>query len=99
MGLTLDGAHRHATLGYWIGVPFWGQGYCTEAAKAVVDYGFKALDLNRVSSHHMGSNSASGRVLQKIGMRYEDCQRQHHFRWGRYEDVELYGLLRSEAYE
>ena len=41
MGLTLDGANRHATLGYWIGVPFWGQGYCTEAAKAVVDYGLR----------------------------------------------------------
>src|ERR1700746_2272380 len=40
IGLRIDPPHQHAELGYWIGVPYWGRGYATEAARAVVRYGF-----------------------------------------------------------
>lgn len=85
-----------ATLGYWLGVPFWGRGYCTEAARAVVDFGFEALGLRRIRCDHLGSNSASGRVMQKLGMQREGCQREQIAKWGQIEDLVMYGLLRSE---
>jgi RimJ/RimL family protein N-acetyltransferase len=96
IGLTIKPAHRRAEMGYWIGVPFWGQGYCTEAAAALRDHAFRALGLHRLVAVHMARNPASGRVMQKIGMRHEGVLRQHELRWGAFETIECYGLLRSE---
>jgi RimJ/RimL family protein N-acetyltransferase len=96
IGLRLDSANHHAELGYWIGVPYWGHGYATEAARAVVRQGFETLELNRIYAFHFRQNPRSGRVLQKIGMRHEGCQRGHVFKCGQFVDLELYGLLRSE---
>ena len=96
MGLTLQMEHRRAELGYWIGVPYWNMGYCTEAAREVIAFGFERLKLHRIYAIHYGRNVASGRVLQKLGMQYEGTQRQHHRRFGIWDDGALYGLLRSE---
>ena len=87
---------ENAELGYWIGVEFWNKGYCTEAARAVLKYGFEKLGLNRIHAHHFGSNSASGKIMQKIGMAYEGKMRQHIKKWDKFEDAEFYGILRSE---
>jgi ribosomal-protein-alanine N-acetyltransferase len=96
IGLTLAGADRRAELGYWIGVPYWGRGYATEAARALLDYGFRVLALERIHAHHMTCNPASGRVLHKAGMAHEGRLRRHLMKWGRLEDLELYGILRDE---
>ena len=96
MGLALNPEHRKGELGYWIGVPYWGQGYCTEAAHAVVAYGFWKLGLNRILARHFARNPASGRVMQKIGMKQEGLLRQDVVKWGAYEDMVCYGLLRDE---
>jgi RimJ/RimL family protein N-acetyltransferase len=96
IGLRLDQLHARAELGYWLGVPFWSQGYCTEAARAVVQYGFEVLRLHRICASHMTRNPASGRVMQKIGMTYEGCARQHVLKWGVFEDLATYGILQSE---
>jgi RimJ/RimL family protein N-acetyltransferase len=96
IGLKLDKANARAELGYWIGKPYWNQGYCTEAARAVVKYGFEVLKLNRIHANHITRNPASGRVMQKIGMKHEGTRRQHIKRWGKFEDSEVYGILRSE---
>ena len=85
-----------AILGYWIAPPFWGNGYCTEAARALVNYGFESLSLQRICADHFGSNPASGRVMSKIGMKWEGCLRSHVLKWGEREDDVIYGLLRSE---
>lgn len=61
-------------MGYWIGEPFWKQGYCTEAAKALVDYCFETLKLSRLEAEYLVTNPASGRVMQKIGMKYKMCR-------------------------
>ena len=87
---------RRGEIGYWIGRPHWNCGYCTEAARAVVDYGFSALGLRRIHGRFMARNGASGRVMEKIGMRREGCLRQHETKWGHPEDMVLYGILRSE---
>lgn len=96
VGLGLSLEHRRAELGYWIGVPFWGQGYATEAAQAVVAYAFRQLGLLRIVATHFARNPASGRVMQKLGMTREGCLRQHILRWGEPQDLVLYGILRQE---
>ncbi len=96
IGLIINSHDANAELGYWIGVPYWGQGYATEAAREVVRYGFEQLWLHRIYAAHFGNNPASGRVLRKIGMTYEGTRREHHRKWGEYEDRVEYGLLVSE---
>lgn len=94
--LRVDRSFDRANLGYWIGEPFWGLGYCTEAATSIVEYGFTELKLQRLYAEHLERNPASGRVLQKIGMSKEGTARQHTKKWGKFEDLVLYGLLRNE---
>ena len=95
IGLKLRLSDQCAELGYWIGRPFWSQGYCTEAGAALIEYGFDQLDLNRVFAKHMTRNPASGRVLRKLGMVREGCLRQHVKKWGEFEDLDIYGILKS----
>ena len=56
-----------ASLGYWLGRPFWGHGYATEAAQAIVAHGFSSLGLERVHGRHFVENPASGAVMSKLG--------------------------------
>ena len=87
---------HQAELGYWIATPFWNQGFCTEAGQALLRYAFLELGLVRVHACHMTRNPASGRVMQKLGMLHEGCRRQHRIKGERYEDMELYGILKKE---
>ena len=68
VGYTLspDGS---AELGYWIGKPWWGRGFATEAADAVVRYGFRVARLPRMTCCHFIDNAASARVIEKLGFR------------------------------
>ena len=96
VGLGLARDHARAELGYWIGVPYWGRGYATEAARAVVTYAFGELGLNRVFAFHFTNNPASGRVLQKIGMRHEGTRRAHTRKGDAFLDSESYAILRDD---
>lgn len=96
IGLRLEQQHQHAELGYWIGVPYWGKGYATEAANEMLRFGFEDIHLHRIFASHFSHNPASGNILKKLGMRYEGCQRGHLRKWDRFVDSELYGLLRQE---
>lgn len=97
IGLKLDGeASGGGELGYWVGVPWWNRGYCTEAAAAVLDYGFRVLELDRIHAHHLLRNPASGRVMEKIGMRAEGVAREAIHKEGEREDIALYGILRRD---
>jgi RimJ/RimL family protein N-acetyltransferase len=96
IGLTLAREHERAEMGYWIGVPFWNQGYATEAASAVLGYAFRTLGLNKVYAQHLARNPASGRVMEKAGMSYEGLLRQHVKKWDVFEDLKTYSILRSE---
>jgi RimJ/RimL family protein N-acetyltransferase len=92
----LDAEHCQAELSFWIGRPFWGRGYATEAGLAVIRYAFATLDLNRVYAFHMVRNPASGQVLAKLGMRQEGLLRQKVRKWGRFEDVVARAVLRQD---
>ncbi len=96
IGIGLMRVFNRGELGYWIGFPYWNQGYCTEAGRAVVAYGFDVLKLNRIEARHFARNPASGRVMQKLGMQREGVLRQHVQRWGRYENMVVYAILREE---
>lgn len=97
LALRITLPHSHAKLAYWIGKPHWNNGYCTEAAQVVVQYGFTALSLHRIHASCIARNLASKRVLEKVGMVAEGCQRQHIQRWGVFEDVAFYGVLKGES--
>lgn len=96
IGLTFYPQFARAELGYWVGKPFWGNGYCTEAALRILRYGFEERELNRVHASYLARNPASGKVLKKIGMREEGVARQHARKWGVFEDLRSCGLLREE---
>jgi [ribosomal protein S5]-alanine N-acetyltransferase len=96
IGLSVDERSDSGEIGYWVGVEHWGKGYCSEAGRALLAYAFGELGLNRVHAHHFARNPASGRVMQKLGMRYEGTLRQHIKKWGEYQDLPCYGILRAE---
>jgi len=96
IGMHVEQFHRRAEIGYWLGVPYWGNGYVTEAAQAVVGYAFENLGVNRVFAFHFTRNPASGRVLQKIGMVREGTMRQHVRKWDESIDVDYYGIVRED---
>lgn len=96
IGLTIQAHNHRAEMGYWLGVPYWNHGYMSEAASAVIAFGFEQLHLNRIYASYFPRNPASGRVMQKAGMKYEGTLRQHFVRWTNPEDLVYYGILQSE---
>lgn len=88
--------HKRAELAYWIGKPYWGQGYATEAARRIVQFGFKELELNRIHAAAMTRNPASYKVMINVGMKYEGTFPQHIMKWEQYEDLVYYGMTQSD---
>ncbi|HEV3484138.1 MAG TPA: GNAT family N-acetyltransferase [Vicinamibacterales bacterium] len=96
IGLHPEPPHNRAELGYWIGKPFWGRGYATEAAEAIIGFGFEALGLNKIHAAYFLNNPASARVIEKLGMAYEGHLREHDLKWGVYEDIKVHAILARE---
>lgn len=96
MSLAVNKNHRRGELGYMVAKEHWNHGYCTEAARALMSFGFKVIDLNRIQATHLTRNPASGRVMQKLGMSREGLLRQHVLNRGAFEDLVMYSILRSE---
>lgn len=94
--LTLELEHGRAEMGYWIGRPFWGKGYGSEAARSVLDYGFREWALHRIYASYVSANLASGRIMQKLGMTREGVLREHTLRDDFHSDLVHYGILRNE---
>jgi [ribosomal protein S5]-alanine N-acetyltransferase len=92
----MDTHHAKAELGFWIGVEFWGCGYASEAVCRMIQFGFESLPLNRIYAHHMVRNPASARVLERAGLNVEGLLRQSVRKWGRFEDVVIRSILRSD---
>jgi ribosomal-protein-alanine N-acetyltransferase len=88
--------HRRVDIGYNMDVPYWGQGYTTEAAHAVVRWCFENLDLHRVQADCTEGNIGSERVLEKVGFTLEGIWRENTFEHGRFVNIKQYGLLRRE---
>jgi ribosomal-protein-alanine N-acetyltransferase len=96
IGLNIDKGFNRAELGYWIGKKYWNQGYCTEAARVVLGYGFRQLFLHKITSSHFTWNPSSGKVMRNIGMKKEGVFKEHVLKDDNYEDLVIYGILRKE---
>ena len=89
-------AAEHENLGFWIGRSYWGRGYATAAARAVIALAFGLLDIEALTASHLERNAASGRVLEKCGMRLLRMEARLHR--GRQEPTCVRGITR-EAWE
>ncbi len=96
MGMHPTQAHRRAEVGFWIGKPHWGRGLATEALKRLIQFGFDELNLNRIAAGHFSENAASGRVMQKAGMRLEGTRRGEVLHRDGYKDLVWRAILRED---
>ena len=94
---SVDWPSRSAELGIVLGSrDSWGQGYGTDATRALVGWGFRELNLNRVWLRVFEDNARGIRCYEKVGFRIEGRLRQDRFREGRYLDTLVMGILRGE---
>ena len=85
-----------AELGYELDPAYWGQGLATEAARALLSFGFEALRLHRVWASCLAENKASQGVLKKLGMLHEGRLRENRWMKGYWRDTLIYAILRQE---
>jgi RimJ/RimL family protein N-acetyltransferase len=96
-GLTRwNPVYRSAALGYCLDDGAWGHGYATEAARALLEWAFDTLDLNRVQAETDTRNAASAHVLEKLGFIREGTLREDCVVNGEVSDSWVYGLLRRQ---
>lgn len=110
LAITIDGAHvgnvslqdvsaLHRTADFAIVVgdrSAWGTGVGTEAARLIVDHGFTAMNLHRITAATFAENDAMRRLAEKLGMQHEGTRRSALFKHGRYHDVVEFGVLSDE---
>ena len=92
----IDWPNRKAAIGYWIGAGFQGKGIVTRATRAVIDYTFDELGLNRVEIHCAEGNKKSRAIAERLGFRQEGIHRQSALLNDRYVDMVIYGMLKEE---
>ena len=96
-GIRMEGADSwQANIGYEIAPGYWGEGYASEAARAMIAFGFEELRLHRIWARCVAENVASYRVLEKAGMRREGRLLEEEWMKGRWWDKLVYGILDHE---
>ena len=90
--MSLSEEHARAEIGYWIGVPYWSHGYCTESAARLIRYAHETFGITRIVARCLARNPASARVMVKLGMQSEGRQVGHVHKNGQFEDMLMYGL-------
>jgi RimJ/RimL family protein N-acetyltransferase len=101
-GCGLEGiepAFRTATLGIWIGKPFWGRGFGTDATRTLCRFGFRYMNLHRIELNVFAWNVTAVRAYEKVGFRMEGTRRRSGFHDGAHTDSHLMGLLDDELAE
>lgn len=94
--MWVSAENRSTEVGYSLSRACWNQGLMTEALRALLDMAFQTLGMHRVEAQHETDNPASGRVMIKAGMQYEGTLRGRLFNKGRFVDVAVYAMLRSD---
>ena len=94
--MSLSEENASVEVGYSLARWLWGKGLMTEALRAVIDYTFDAMDINRIKAQHELLNPSSGRVMEKCGMTKEGVLRQRLYNKGKFVDVALYSILRGD---
>ncbi len=93
IALSNNQSFNHGEIAYWVGEEYWGNGYATEAAQAMLEFGFKEKQLHRVFARYFRSNPASGKVMQKLGMKEEGILKDHVKKDNQYLDLVCYGII------
>ena len=88
--------NHSAELGYSFSREYWNHGYATQALSAVIDSLFRSIPVNRLEAQHDVRNPASGRVMEKCGLRQEGVLRNRIVNKGEYVDTALWSILRSD---
>jgi RimJ/RimL family protein N-acetyltransferase len=97
VGLRIkNAANREGDIGYVLGRRYWNRGIVTEAARAMLEFGFGELGLHRIYATCDAENRGSARVMEKLGMKYEGLMRQKVFEKGRWRDTLLYATLETD---
>ena len=91
-----DPINREVFIGYLLRRQYWRRWYATEAAKALLAYGFNQLDLHRIYATCDTENVASTRVMQKTGMRREGILRENRHQRGEWRDSYIYAVTVHE---
>ncbi len=97
--LNISKGHARAELGYWTGVQYWGRGYCTEAVVRLMNFGREHLQVTKFVARCSAQNQASARVMEKSGLVKEGLLLKHVHRFGKYEDMLVYGAVLPERGE
>ena len=92
--VNVDDNDQKGLLGYCLARAFWSKGYTTEAVQAVLRYMFTEVGLNRIEATHAVGNTASGRVLQKVGLILEGRAKDYYFCSGEFQDSDLYAITK-----
>ena len=95
--MHIDNNIENCEIGYCIGKAFWNKGITTEAFSAVINFIFKELGFQRITGRHHLDNPASGRVMEKCGLKYEGTLRKiHRCNTGSLVDCKYYSILKEE---
>jgi len=92
----LDFEQGRCELGYMLGRPYWGQGYASEAIPLAIDHAFNTIDLRRLEADIDPRNTASQKLLERLGFQQEGYLRERWVVEGEISDSALFGLLRWE---
>jgi ribosomal-protein-alanine N-acetyltransferase len=94
---NFDSATENCEVGYSLGYKWWNQGYGTESLKSVMEFGFRHMNIHKISAAHNLDNAASGKIMSKVGMEQEGTIR-HMIRNAKnqYKDCAVYGLLQED---
>ena len=97
--LDINSNAKRAEMGYWVCKKLWKQGIATEAAKGMLNWGFKTLGLHSVIARYFDINPASGKVMAKCGMTYVGTIRDHECRFGKFYNVGYYEIIETDLKE
>ena len=92
----IDWPNQKAEIGYWISARFQGKGIVTRAARALVDYAFNELGLNRMEIRCAEGNKKSRAIAERLGFHQEGTLRQSLLIYDHYQDIVVYGMLKGE---
>lgn len=96
ISLDLSQVHRRATIGYWLGSAYRNQGIMTECLMRIMTYVFDERSYNKVYGEHYAHNPASGKVMEKAGLKYEGTLKGHYKKGDAYIDLVCYGLTKDD---
>ena len=92
----IDWPNRRAELGYWLAREFEGRGIITDACRVSINHLFREMDLNRVEIRCAAGNAKSSAIPRRLGFKLEGTHRDAYLVNGRYHDLLVYGMLKSE---